>query len=298
MGRANDEEHWTEQPVGKISAKLSCAAFFDQPIFAVSVLYGGVNMSSSQNHEHMENARFFTEQMIKTARSDVAAKLSKVDEACREIIKSGGLVSMPSVRSYLSTTYGITIAAQTLCNKTLDRRTGKKVHSPLRQVIDKYVEIQRLLQRKPGRPDVAKSLGSAFLSDCELTAIEDHQVRHKVQLLLGRVRNLNTQLNEARAVQNLPSLPASAFSAGEHPNNQGSQFTNEREAYLGLDEEELEAIEDFLKETSMRRRALDFDEIGTLRVKIRPTIEAKTVVLSKPEFQRALRKILHVYSRS
>lgn len=255
-------------------------------------------MSSTQNQQLMENARLFTDQLIKTVRSDVATKLSKVDEACRVIIKNGGLVSMPSVRAHLSTNYGITIAAQTLSNKTLDKRTGQKTHSPLRQVIDKYSEVQRLLEKKPGRTEAKRSMGSALLSDAELASIEDHQVRYKVQLLVGRVRNLSAQLNEARAIQNLPTIPAAAFPEGFLAGNQDAPPLLGSGANLALDEDELEALEDFVKQTSMRRRALDFDELGTLRVTLRPTKEGKTVALSKPELQSALEKILRSYARN
>lgn len=253
-------------------------------------------MTSDQNKQLMDNARLFTEQLISTVRSDVATKLSKVDEACRAIIKTGGLVSMSSVRAHLSTNYGITIAPQTLSNKTLDKRTGQKTHSAHRQVIEKYAEVQRLSERRPGRVDAQKGTSFALLSEAELASIEDHQVRYKAQLLVGRVRNLNNQLNQVRAIQNLPSISAAAYPERlrtESPDatallGTGDEFT--------LDEDELEAIRDFFKNLSMHRRGLDFDKVGRLRVNLRPTKEAKTVALSKPELQRALEKVLRSYA--
>jgi len=255
-------------------------------------------MSSTQNQQLMENARLFTDQLTTTVRSDVATKLSKIDEACRSIIKTGGLVSMPSVRAYLSTNYGITIAPQTLSNKTLDKRTGQKTHSPLRQVIDKYAEVQRLSEKRPGRVEPRVSMGNALLSEADLASINDHQVRYKTQLLVGRVRNLSNQLNEVRAIQNLPSISAAAFPQSFLSEGLNASPSIASEGNVALDEEEMEAIKDFVKKTSMRRRNLDFDEMGTLSVNLRPTQESKTVALSKPELRSALEKIIQLYGRN
>lgn len=172
-------------------------------------------MASTQRQQLINNAQTLSEKLAAEARSDVSAKTLKVDEACRNILLNGGLFSMKSVRAWLSTNVGLTIAPQTLMNKRLDKLTGEKVHSPFRLIIDKYSEIQSISSFSLPKEERVMNLGSVVMSEAELASFSDHQVRYKAQLLAGRVRNLETQLNQLRTITNLPTLvtkPARALS--------------------------------------------------------------------------------------
>ena len=171
-------------------------------------------------------------------------------------------------------------------NKRVDKLTGKKVHSPLRQIIDKYGEVQcSTLASAPKVPE-GSSFGSIVLGDSELASISDHQVRYKVQLIAGRVRNLETQLNQLRTIRDLPALPASILS------NETGSVEPQGRASSDLHEEEIEALADFLKPSSLKRRGLTFDDLGRLKVTHPASRERKTVSISTPDLQGALEKTL------
>lgn len=253
---------------------------------------GGTLMSSLQNRQFLDDARRFAENLAAEARSDVSAKIFKVDEACRAILESGGTVSMRSVRAWLSTNMGLTIASQTLMNRRLDRRTGSKVHSPLRQVIEKYAKIQNLAFSSPKMDIKVASSGAVAISEAELALIPDHLVRYKAQLLVGRVRNLENQLNQLRTIANLPSLSEAILSEGTLAS--GTARPNAISEGTGqiLNEGEIDALADFLKPSSCRRRGLSFDNLGGLKVTHPASRERKVASLSTPDLQSALEKIL------
>ena len=162
----------------------------------------------------------------------------------------------------------------------------------MRQVIDKYAEVQSQLVVGTSRKSPPPDISSVFLNEKELMSIDDHQVRYKVQLLAGRVRNLETQLNQARVIGKLPAVQTS--SSG------GEMLTYEMIGASGiasdggepLDDAELRAVEDFLKVTALRRRGLSFDESGRLNVVHPASHQRSTALLSIPDFKSALQKVL------
>ena len=252
-------------------------------------------MTSTQHQQMINKARTFSEELAAGARSDVSAKILKVDEACRSILTSGGLVSMRSVRAWLSTNAGLTIAPQTLMNKRPDKKTGEKVHSPLRQVIDKYSEIRNLSVVSRTKAAKASYLETVAMSEAELASIPDHQVRYKAQLLAGRVRNLETQLNQLRAISNLPTLPASPLPQESFLDEAAESDAVSTSSDQFLDEAEIEALADFMKPSALKRRGLVFDDLGRLSVMHPASRERKSVSVSAPELQSALTKALKAH---
>ena len=247
-------------------------------------------MTSTQTQEMLAEAGKFSTELISNARSDVAVKLQAVDDSCRSLIESGGTVSIASVRGWLATNRGITIAPSTLMNLRTNTQTGEKSYSPLRLIINKYVGVQKMSAKRATK--IVPSFGSFVLSEAEMREIEDHQVRYKVQLLIGRVRNLETQLNHVRAIGNLPMLPT----AGEMKSSslEGSELITlpKGDRDSKLDEEEQKSLEDFLSERSMLRRKIAFDENGALTATHLASPKRSTTFISKPFLKSALSKVL------
>jgi len=253
-------------------------------------------MTSTQSQEMLAEATKFADDLISCARSDIAAKLQAVDEACRSIIDGGGTVSITSVRGWLVTNRGINIAPSTLMNRRTDPQTGDKTHSPSRLIINKYIEIQKVATKRVSKK-IKQSFGSIALSESEMKEIEDHQVRYKVQLLAGRVRNLETQLNHVRTINSLPVLTTAGLSQSFLRGAEDQTSVIENSQNLRLDEEELDALNDFLKKSSMRRRKVEFDNNGTLKITHPASSTTSTAAISKPFLEGALHKILRSYGR-
>lgn len=253
-------------------------------------------MTSTHSQTVMNAAKKFASDLVGNARSDVAAKLQAVDEACRSIIESGGTVSVSSVRGWVSTNRGISIAASTLMNLRVHPQTGEKEHSPARQIINRYVEVQKVsTKRMTSRAE--PGLSSIVLSEREMKEIEDHQVRYKVQLMAGRLRNLETQLSQLRTINRLPTLPPTALSENYLLASEGQLPGADSDQDLSLDEEDLNALTDFLNESKLHRRKLEFDDNGALKVTHPARSDTATVSISKPFLADALRKILRSYAR-
>ncbi|UWP88443.1 hypothetical protein [Aliiroseovarius crassostreae] len=252
-------------------------------------------MTSTQHQQLINNARKFSEKLAAEARSDVSTKILKVDEACRNIMSNGGLVSMKSVRAWLSTNVGLTIAPQTLMNKRQDKLTGEKVHSPFRVIIDKYCEIQSISSSSPFKEKRAQNLGSVVMSEAELASIPDHQVRYKVQLLAGRVRNLETQLNQLRTISKLPTLPRNTLCDEAQRGHEEGVDAVSNSTNQALHEAEIAALAEFLKPNALKRRGLGFDDLGRLNVTHPANRKRKTVPISSPELRTALEKILRFH---
>ncbi len=251
-------------------------------------------MTSTHTQSMISAAREFSDSLFQSARSDVAVKLQAVDEACRSIIESGGTVSIKSVRGWVSTNRGISIAASTLMNRRLDPQTGENNYSPARLIINKYIECQRHSGGLKTKKEEQK-FGSFALSEAEMKEIEDHTVRYKVQLIVGRMRNLETQLNQLRTINKLPSLPPAALSESYLISSEGLDTIEEPDRNLSLSEDELEALSDFLELKSMRRRKAEFDENGTLRITHPASPKTTVKAISKPFLETSLRKILKSY---
>lgn len=251
-------------------------------------------MTSTHSQTMLSGANQFAGDLVRNARSDVAVKLQAVDEACRSIIESGGTVSVASVRGWLSTNRGMYIAASTLMNLRNNPQTGEKNYAPARLIINSYIDAQKGL-RKRGDKISEHNFGSLFLNDSEIKEINDHQVRYKVQLMVGRVRNLETQLNQLRTINNLPVLPPATLSQNYLPGIGGQSSVVERNQSLILDEEELRALNDFLDEKSMKRRRIAFGDNGTLKATYSASSQTSTCAISKPFLEDALRKILRSY---
>lgn len=253
-------------------------------------------MASTHTQTMISAAKEFADSLIQNARSDVATKLQAVDDACRSIIESGGTVSIQSVRGWVSTNRGISIASSTLMNLRMNPQTGEKDYSPARLIINKYIEAQRASSKRPTKAS-AMSYGSFALSESEMKEIEDHSVRYKVQLMAGRVRNLETQLNQLRTINKLPTLPPAALSQSYLLSSEGLTSIEEHDQDLSLEEEELKAISDFLDQKAMQRRKVAFDENGSLKVTHPASPKTTTLAISKPFLENALQKILKSYAK-
>lgn len=242
----------------------------------------------------LDDAEVRSDELILNSRSDVAKRLQAVLDACRAIVKAGGTVSVSSVRGWLVTNRGISIAPSTLMNLRTDPKSGEKVHAPARRIIDMYVSAQRRLSTSAGQKG-SPPYSSVFVTEAEISEIADHQTRYKVQLLTARVRNLETQLNHVRAIGRLPEL-----SAGCVPqDDQGDPRSDEPKAIKGgsdnpnrPEEFELDALLDFLNASAMRRRKIGFNENGALIVTHPPGPATRTSNISKPFFETALQKII------
>jgi hypothetical protein len=242
----------------------------------------------------MDDAESFAHDLIQSARSDVAVKLQAVDEACRSIIESGGTVSVSSVRGWVSTNRGLSIASSTLMNLRRNSHNGEKDYSPARRIINKYTNVQKFATKRPASK-IEPSYGSFALSDSEMREIQDHSVRYKVQLMAGRLRNLENQLNQLRTINKLPALPPAALSQSRLLGS-GRQFSTEENAYdANLDEEEINALNDFLDDRSMRIRKLEFSEVGALKATYPASSQTSSSAISKPFLKDALQKILRPY---
>ena len=253
-------------------------------------------MTSTHSQEILSAAGKFSNDLISTARSDVAAKLKAVDEACCAILKGGGTVSIGSVRGWLITNRGLSIAPSTLMNLRTDPRTGEKKHSPARRIIKKYIEVQELPSKRTIKP-AEHHLASFAFDESEMREIKDHQVRYKVQLLVGRVRNLETQLNHVRTISNLPELAAENVPQNHSLLNEDPSVPIGDGDAIRLDEAEREALHDFLNDNSMHRRKIGFDENGALKATHPANPSTSTTAISKPFLKGALHKILRAHRR-
>jgi hypothetical protein len=235
---------------------------------------------------------------ISDARSDVAVKLQAVNDACKSIYDNGGTINIPSVRGWLVTNRGITIGASTLMNRRKNPRTGETARAPARLIIDEYIKAQKLSPRRVAKHQSMNSfLGSDLFSESEMKEIHDHQIRYKIQLLVGRARNLETQLTHARIIHSLPILSVSEVSQRSIQRKSGVSLFTENNHDLTLDEEELEALRDFLDESAKIRRKVQFDVNGSLRVTRSPSPKTSTIAISKPFLESALQKIIQLYRR-
>ena len=205
-------------------------------------------------------------------------------------------MSIGSVRGWLITNRGISIASSTLMNLRTDPRTGEKKVSPARSVINKYADFQKFTsKRTKKRPE--PNLASLVFNDSEMREIADHQVRYKVQLLVGRVRNLEAQLNHVRTISNLPQLTTANAPHNPSTTQEDRVAPNGNGVYLSLDDAEREALHDFLNERSMHRRKLRFDENGVLKATHPANSKTLITPISKPFLEGALRKVLHTYQK-
>lgn len=256
-------------------------------------------MVSTHTQSMIKDANEFAERLILEARIDVKQKLTAVNKACQSLLESGGELEMPIMLSWIATNYpGMRIASQSLMNTYTNPKTGEKEPVKARQIFNKYKEVQ---EAKLSNVRVKRSqarLATPDLSEREMLAIEDHQVRYKVQLLSTKVRNLNKQLDAARKIQNLPMVPMSMLSAKLLSKDlDGNALVNDKASLL-LSEEELDALEDFMKPTSLKRRKMDFDSEGILNIEKLPSQKRETVQISRGFLEQALRKVLASYGHN
>ncbi|WP_425080036.1 hypothetical protein [Ruegeria denitrificans] len=259
-------------------------------------------MGRQLKNQMLMQAQKFTEALAKDARADLADRLYLIDKACNSLLEVGGVVTVKSVRSWLATNSGLAISAASFSNSNIDATTGERTYRPQRRIVEKYAEIQRIIEdssgRNSGQPNVSHppSTSVAFLSDDELGAINDNQVRYKVQLLQGRVKNLLIQNNNFRKISNLPLLSASMF--GEQFKPAESQCTANPIGKLSgiLVENELSVLIDFLENGSLKSRQLHFDDVGTLRVTLPAISRRKEVRISKPGLEEVLKKLIRAIS--
>ena len=204
----------------------------------------------------------------------VQTTLKAINDACETIVKKGGAPIPPSVITWLATRrIDIKLATQTIYNTPAYKR-----------IVNAWADVAaEMAVSKRGRflPE-AVAVG-AFLTNKDLEEIRDAVVRHKVAIMLGQFNQLKNQAEMRKAIKDNPPIPR--FLEAKEP--------SEAIAYdLSLNEDELEALLDFIKEASVKRRGIEFNDIGT--------VMAKRVVnekpLSKPGFVEAIRKILESYN--
>ena len=254
-------------------------------------------MTSTQASNMLTNAEDFARRLVLDARSDVKVKLKAVDAACQSILESGGTVTINSVRSWLATNTGIQVAYSTLVNSRTDNNTGEKIKYPARQIIDKYKEVQEFKISGVRKKQAHRNFSTPDFSEAELLSIEDHQVRYKVQLLSARVRNLNKQLNAVREIRNLPLVSTSMLSQNLLKKDADGSALAVEGTDLTIDEQELDALADFLKPGALKRRQMKFDDDGILQIESPPSRKRTTIQGSRGFFEQALRKILISYGR-
>jgi len=227
------------------------------------------------------------EAIIKHATPKMQKKLRCVNDACMDIIKQGGAVRVNSVRTWLAENGGIKIALSTLMNKNIDRRTGEKTFSLMRQIINIYIGMSISNSRSP---DTSIGLErnhdkAVHLSSDELKQIHDHQLRYKISLMNREMRNLEAQVRILLSTS-LPSL--------DHPQSSESKVSNVlvdgNEQVLA--EEERDALQDLLDETSLRRRGIVYGDHGQLRVTLPPSARSRDLTLSLPYLRNAIAKVL------
>lgn len=241
----------------------------------------------------LNQAQAFAEDIIEGSRSDVSTRLRAVDSACRSILDSGGQVTISSVRAWLATNRGISIASSSLMNKTLNSKTGLKSHSAARRIIDQYARIHNHNSRAGQNSEI--SIGAnPLISDAELAGIPDHQLRYKIQLLAARARNLQNQLNQVRSIGNLPIISEPYLRQLQHQEFPASDSVDGSHDAT-LDQAEIDSVMDLVEVRSMLRRGLTFDQNGALKIEVPASQRTRTISISKPFFESAVRKILQLY---
>lgn len=253
-------------------------------------------MGSITKDQALDKLRNLEEDLTKGRNDRDKSRLIAVGKTCRAMIDIGATISIDSVRKWLANHESMIIPASSFSNKYPNKQSGRKEHASYSVLLREYIKTQQaLLALKQPRMRKESSdpseLPLVLLDDSELTSISDQTVRYKVQLLMGRASNLNKQLQAARTLSKMPTIPHNFVALGNDEHFQSS-LEPEAASALDLDEDEIAAVENFLNEKILMRKGLSYNENGALTLSPGHSHPGQTKVLSDPELQQALRKIL------
>ncbi|MBU5637509.1 hypothetical protein KOM00_12300 [Geomonas sp. Red69] len=252
---------------------------------------GEVMSVQAQNVRDIAQA-IFEEELAKAKGADVKTRLRAVRDACEDIIQRGGTPNAPSIQAWIANHRpSVKLTKRTIYNQR--EYGGVKTVSPYSRVISAWAAVSQekaVAKKARGSEPAAASVGG-FLTTNDLASISDLVVRHKVAILYGQVNQLKNQAEMRKAIRENPVAPRLLGAVPiplsiDSGNSSTINSTN-------LTDDELDALEDFLREASAKRRGLTFNDLGAVIAKRAVTGSA----LSKPGFVDALRKILQTYSR-
>lgn len=219
--------------------------------------------------------------------NNMKAKLQAVNEACKKIVEAKGTPTPANVIEWIAVNRTSAIfSVQTIYNdrsvKLADGSQGK-APSHYQIIIDAWalVSADRNIANR-GNASPVISVSGIEITDQDLVNIPDLTVRHKISVMLGQFNGLKNQANMRGAIKNNPPVPGIEH---VHANMDAIDYD------MALDEDEIDALTDFLTEKVAKRRGLEFNEVGTV-IAVRVD---NGKALSKPAFVDAIRKILKSY---
>ena len=210
------------------------------------------------------------------------ARLTGVNDACTIIVDKGGI---PDARNVLEWIVTNRPAANLSDRSIYNKRYGEI--SPYLKLIHSWAAVAASIP--PGKSVVAKRgfspvLRNELVTESDLRSISDLVVRHKVALLKGQYEGIRKQSEMRQAIKDNPPTPGfltvgTAKDAKSHD--------------LALEEEEIEALAEFLNSRASGRSGIEFDAVGAVVIKRAPA----GTRISKPGFVDAIRKIVTSYNQ-
>lgn len=228
----------------------------------------------------------FEEELERARGAGMKARLRAVNEACENLVNNNGTPNPANVAGWVATNRSAAaVSKQTIYNKRT-AKDGTTIDNPFSKIITAWANVaQDRAVGKRGAPKAAALETGSYITSKDLEKIGDLVVRHQVAIMLGQFRQLKNQAEMRNAIKDMPPIPSLPG-----PPENADAITYD----LALNEDELEALADFIKGASAERRGIEFNDVGTVMAKRVNNGKA----LSKPGFVDAIRKILQSYDAS
>jgi hypothetical protein len=210
------------------------------------------------------------------------ARLTGVNDACKIIVDKGGIPDARNVLEWIVTNQ----PAANLSERTIYNKRYGGI-SPYLKIIKVWAAVAA--STPPGKSVVAKKglvseLRNELVTEADLRSISDPVVRHKVALLIGQYEGIRKQSEMRQAIKSNPPV-AGFLTVGAVKDAESHD--------LALEEEEIEALVEFLNTRASGRSGIEFDAVGAVVIKRAPA----GTRISKPGFVDAIRKIVTSYNQ-
>ena len=150
-------------------------------------------------------------------------------------------------------------------------------------LIDAWIEHSTIANAvNISNKDLKGTIPESFVEESDLAKIEDATLKHKMTLLYGEVKGLRNQNNTLREVRNNPKLSLSKPLA---------ELSYEESMEITLDEDDIEALRDFLKVSNSSD--VGFNEDGELIAK---NVIKRDEILSEKGLKETIEKIINLHT--
>lgn len=222
----------------------------------------------------------YKELMGKAKTPTTEQMLTNIHETSQKITSSGGIVSPSAIITILSSKGIITKPRTIYYNK---KEVNGQTTNAYRLLIDAWIKHSTIANAvNISNKDLKGTIPESFVEESDLAKIEDATLKHKMTLLYGEVKGLRNQNNTLKEVRNNPKLSLSKPLA---------ELSYEESMEITLDEDDIEALRDFLKVSNSSD--VGFNEDGELIAK---NVIKRDEILSEKGLKETIEKIINLHT--